>query len=430
VRTCRFHPVILAALAISVILALVAAPAGAGTSPSLRGHLDTSFGEGGVLEVKSELSEGRELGQVAPTVGGPIYFTEDTYVCRDGDRAPCRNQERLRRFEPDGAVDPSYAPGSDVFPGLEQEVDLIADSNGLPVFGWTRHRRVFVRRLLPTGSPDPAFGAGGTVRLDCRCTLEGLEPTEDGGVVISAFLRRNRQHAGGKAQPLTFVFERLRADGSPDPHFAHGGIALVHANNWAGALATPDRGAGLLLTGQFRSFRESGPNYFATRLSPHGALDRPFGRAAVAAARGAYGRDGFLWEELIAFPRKRGMELFATTSYGKSLALRLRANGRVDPTFGHHGEALIALDGASAADAGEGRLFVVGNRGYKWSVQLVDADGRRDRGFGSLVLPEGGSEYGLWIYPDGPGQAIVVSPGETVCREECPSEPRMYRVLD
>jgi uncharacterized delta-60 repeat protein len=420
-RSRRITLVVLSALALAI---LVAASATAAT----RGHLDPSFGKGGRLEVKSELQKGRELGQVAPTVGGPIYFTEDTYVCREGGRAPCRDKERLRRFEPDGRVDRSYAPGSDVFPGLVQEVELIADSNGLPVFGWERDHRVYLRRLLPSGRLDPRFGDGGTVTLRCRCALEGFEATADGGLLVSASVRRQLQK-GREPESVAFLFEKLRADGSLDPRFAHHGVARVRAKTWNYAEATPGRGGSVFLTGGIKR-HGSGPNYFAARLNQRGELDRGFGRAAVAAARGAYARDSYLWEELFAFPRRGGVELFASTTYGRTVVLGLRADGSLDPGFGKGGETQLRLDIADAADAGGGRLFVVGNHGSRWSVQMIDPDGNLDRGFGSLSLPGAYDEYGLWIYPDGPGRAIVVSPGESVCRQECPSEPRIYRVLD
>ena len=440
----RSHPVKLVALSALALAILVPATVGAGTrtvsalaearhavplgaAASARGHLDPSFGKGGRLEVKTELRKGRELGQVAPTADGPIYFTEDTFVCRKGGRAPCRDKERLRRFRPNGRVDRSYAPSGKVFPGLEREVGLLADSNGLPVFGWERDHRVHLRRLLPSGRLDPRFGHGGTVTLGCRCTLEGFEATGDGGLLVSAGERRQLQK-NREPQPVAFLFEKLCANGSLDPGFARDGIARVRAKTWSYAFATPGRGGSLFLTGGINR-SSAGPNYFAARLTPRGDLDRSFGQAAVAAARGAYARDSYLWEELYAFPRRQGVELFASTDQ-KSVILGLGSDGGLDPGFGRGGETRLDLDSADAASAGGGRLFVVGHHGFDWFVQLVDRDGRRDHRFRSLFLPGAYNEYGLWIYPDGPGRAIVVSPGESVCRQECPSDPQIYRVLD
>jgi uncharacterized delta-60 repeat protein len=419
--TARSHLLTLVALCAAALAILVP------TTAAARGHLDPTFGKGGHLVVKNELQEGRELGQVAPTVGGPIYFTEDTYACRNGSQAPCHFKETLRRFEPNGTVDPTYDPGNHVFPGQEQEVELIADSNGLPVFGWEREHRVHLRRLLASGELDQSFGDGGTVTLGCRCTLEGFEATAGGGLLVSASVRR-APRKGREPEPVTFLFERLRANGSPDPGFGHGGTARVRTKNWSYAAATPGHGGSAFLTGEIN---HHGPhaNFFATRLTPRGSLDRSFGKAAVAAARGAYAHDTYLWEGLYAFPWRQGVELFSS-AFETTVILGLRANGHLDPDFGHDGETRLHLGVPAAASAGRGRLFVVGNHGYGWYVQLVDRDGRRDRRFGSLLLPGGGSEYGLWIYPDGPDRAIVVSPGESICRQECPSDPRIYRVLD
>jgi uncharacterized delta-60 repeat protein len=392
------------------------------------GHLDPTFGKNGVLVVKSELPKGKELGPVAPTVGGPIYFTEDTFVCREGGRAPCRNKEQLRRFLPDGQIDATYAPGGDVFPGLEEEVELIADANGLPVFGWTQGHQVHLRRLLPSGQLDPSFGEGGTVTLGCRCQLGSLEATSDGGLLVSATVSRSPGKGKGPRQ-VGITVERLRADGSPDSGFARGGTARVQGGNWYYARAIPGPKGRVYLAGQL-SGRHGGPGFFATRLNRRGTLDERFGKAVSGALHKAYGGEySVLWEGVGVFPRPRGVELLASEE-GKTSILRTRADGRLDRSFGNKGEARLRLGYSEAADAGGGRLFVEGNHGGGWYAQMLDADGRRDRGFGSLYLPGAYGEYGVYIYPDGPGQAIVVSPGETVCRESCPSDPRIYRVLD
>jgi uncharacterized delta-60 repeat protein len=394
-----------------------------------RGHLDPTFGKNGLLVVKSELPEGKEMGQVAPTVGGPIYFTEDTFVCREGGTAPCRNKEQLRRFLPDGGLDPTYGPGSDVFPGLEVEVDLIADANGLPVFGWTRGHQVQLRRLLPSGELDPSFGDGGTVTLGCRCQLGDLEATPDGGLLVSATVSRSPGKGKGPRQ-VGVSFERLRADGSPDPGFARDGVARVRNKNWYYARAITGPKGRVYVTGQL-SGRHGGPGFFATRLNRRGALDKGFGKAVSTALRKAYGGVySVLWEGLGVFPRPRGVELLASNE-GRTSILRTRADGQLDRSFGHGGEARLRLGYSEAADAGGGRLLVEGSRGGGgWYVQMLDSDGRRNHRFGTVYLPGAYGEYGVYIYPDGPGQAIVVSPGETVCRGSCPSDPRLFRVLD
>lgn len=395
-----------------------------------RGHLDPTFGEDGHIVVKKELPAGKGLGQVAPTAGGPIYFTQNTYVCQ-GDGQSCRYEEELRRFLPDGELDSTYTPGSDAFPGVEAEVTLIADANGLPVFGWTRNRQVQLRRLLPDGKPDPSFGDGGTVTLGCRCRLAGLEATPDGGLLVSAELLRGPGNGRGHRR-LGFGFERLRVDGSLVPGlFPPEGVARVGDDDWYYPRAIPGSKGDVYVTGQlFR--RNGGPDFFATRLTANGTVDTGFGRAVSAVLRKAYGGEySVLWEGLGVFPRPRGVELLATDGDRTSI-LRIRADGHLDRSFGHRGEARLRLGAADAADAGGGRLFVEGSLGGRgrWYVQMLNPDGRRDRDFGSVYLPGAYDEYSVYIYPDGPGRAIVVSPGETVCRMECPSQPRIFRVLD
>ena len=396
-----------------------------------RGHLDPTFGKDGRIVVKSELPEGKGMGQVAPTVDGPIYFVQNTFVCQEGGQAPCRYEEELRRFLPDGGLDATYAPGSDVFPGLEVEVDLVADANGSPVFGWTRDHQVQLRRLLPDGQLDPSFGDGGTVTLGCRCRLAALEATPDGGLLVSAELSRAPAN-GRRHRQMGFAFERLGADGSLVPGlFPPDGIARVGSENWYYPRAIAGPKGDMYLTGQV--IRPSGgAGFFAARLTARGTLDPGFGKAVSSELRKAYGGEySVLWEGLGVFPRPRGVELVASDDERASI-LRTRADGHLDRSFGHAGEARLHLGAADAADAGGGRLFVEGSLGGRgrWYVQMLDPNGRRDRGFGSVYLPGAYDEYGVYIYPDGPGRAIVWSPGESVCRMECPAEPRIFRVVD
>jgi hypothetical protein len=409
------------------LLAFAGVAMSTGTGVALaRGHLDPTFGDGGSLEVKTEIVKGRELGQVAPSPGGAIYFTEDVYVCTHG-RPPCRNREWLRRFGADGRIDPSFHPGSKVFPGLAHEVRLAVDTNGRPVFAWNRGHRVHLRRLLANGRVDRSFGHDGTVTLGCRCAVESLEATTRGSLLVVASMRRQLQDEF-EPEPVGFTVEKLEEDGLPDAGFSGDGVARVGSEAWTSAEGAEAPDGSVLLTVTARD-SDSNLYYFPKHLTPQGRFDVRFGRVAKATEEAVHIHSGRQWwEEVIAFPRPRGTEIFASTE-GKSEIFGLNADGSLDRAFGEDGETQLDLGFSFAADAGGGRLFATGYHRGSWFVQLIDGDGRRDHNFGSLFLPRAGNEYGLLAYADGPGRAVVVSPGETICRGECPSEPRIYRVL-
>ncbi len=70
--------------------------------------------------------------------------------------------------------------------------------------------------------------------------------------------------------------------------------------------------------------------------------------------------------------------------------------------------------------------------GYKrghYSVLRVDRGGLIDRHFGRVVLPGAYNEYGLGILRSGRHAAVVIARGESVCRYDCPSEPKLFRVV-
>jgi uncharacterized delta-60 repeat protein len=185
------------------------------------GMLDASFGVGGIA--------------TAPGAPGTNEYHLGVTIERDGrivvtgNANPYTNdaKPRVRRYLPDGTLDPTFGDGGLVVPVVPYWFD---NMNGSPtrdaagnvvvsgaLFGPSLDRGTFVLRLDPSGKPDPSFGTGGMVVLwptpPSRVRVFGpptLQP--DGKIVL----------AGSDGDAASFM--RLETDGSFDTSFGDGGV--------------------------------------------------------------------------------------------------------------------------------------------------------------------------------------------------------------
>jgi hypothetical protein len=114
---------------------------------------------------------------------------------------------------------------------------------------------------------------------------------------------------------------------------------------------------------------------------------------------------------------------------GKGVAVRLRPDGSRDRSFGHRGVASFPFDLDDVVSDGAGGALAVGYKRGHYGVSRVDPGGGLDRRFGRVALPGAYNEYGLGILRSGRNAAVVIARGESVCRYDCPSEPKLFRVL-
>jgi uncharacterized delta-60 repeat protein len=246
-------------------------------------------------------------------------------------------------------VDPSFGggPGHVITgPAGAQLGSMAMDRSGDIVLAGSRPGAggeiPLVMRLLPDGTPDPAFGAGGTVDgaslgLGGRATAVLARP--DGTVVFT--VGATPGHSGSSA----FTVVRLLANGAPDPGFHGSGISTV-------AFRTPavgdGLGAGALHTGPSRTLLVGGtvlsPNglqqALVMRLRSNGTLDKRFGTHGFARVA----RSGQNLRVTGLARDSAGRILIAGTARApESLVARLRPSGRRDTHFGSHGVRLVAL---------------------------------------------------------------------------------------
>ena len=137
-----------------------------------------------------------------------------------------------------------------------------------------------VARLRPGGGFDPAFGQGGVVQAlvpgsgsDQSSAVTGVAVLPDGKVLVAGVVRENATAAG------SVVLYRYNADGTPDPSFGTGGIAqhAVPAQTSADVRAVAlGAGGAVLLAGQ----RDK--HFYVARLRQDGSLDPAFGSGGLA----------------------------------------------------------------------------------------------------------------------------------------------------
>jgi RNA polymerase sigma factor (sigma-70 family) len=223
----------------------------------------------------------------------------------------------FQRFRADGTPDPDFGDGgtvvldvglptpgggqhesSDMLTGLALQPDgkIVAggSAHGLPTVG-----QVFAMvRLLPDGSPDPAFGDGGRATTGFPLIHDALPPSDaaardlalapDGRIALVG-------HCRGASGRMLLAICLYDADGRLDRDFADGGrLALDIATRLrdaqgleAGAATFTPEGA-LLVAGS--AWTPAGPRLVLLRFDLSGRLDPKFGAGGVTLAAPGHAR--------------------------------------------------------------------------------------------------------------------------------------------
>ena len=396
---------------------------------SARGHLDPSFGEGGVVDITDDLSSKGWLGAFVPAADRGIYFSEARPNCRS---RRCTYPAALKRYRPNGTVDSRFGPdGRPLRIPASSESSIIADPFSRLLVAWEKAPRgqgFYVRRLRKNGTVDRSFGSSGTVFLDCGCYLDSMVTVPGGYLLVSGY---SEKRVPGKGVKTRWFFARLRASGRPDRSFGRGGEAWVSMRAyWVPDAVVPLRDGSTWLAG-FRERHYDNTAPYVLRMSGNGEIARRFARTARRSLAGLYqtGLDDVGWESLSLIPRSRGRVDLYGNAYQQGVALRLRRDGRRDRSFGRKGTSLLPFEASDVVSDGLGGAFAVGFRRGHYSVLRVEQSGRVDRGFGRVRLPGAYNEYGLSIFASRRNEAVVLARGESICRGSCPSNPMMYRLV-
>lgn len=414
----------LAALASGAALLALAAPALG------QGHLDSSFGDEGVVDLRARPGNDpfAYLGVVRVGVAGGIFFTEEAAVC---PRGGCPSRIYLRRYSADGRLDRGFGGDGRVEVGVaEASADLAVDSAERPLVALQAGNGVVIKRFKANGRPDGSFGKLGSVFVPCDCSLGSLKvgPGRKPLLVASAEFERTSPFRG-----VIWVMARLRSDGSPDRGFGGDGIVRHPMPGFYEPLAEVEPSGGALLYGSVCCRFPSKP--FVQRMSKRGHLQRKYAAATRRALHGLYGtrEEDIGWDESAFVLRPDGRAEVFGGDYRRSVAVRLLRDGKRDPGFGRHGVRMLDFEVSDAiADQRGGTLMTgyVSERRGGYKAMRLRHDGRFDRGFGWVDLPHASNEEGLEIFSQGPGAALVFDRGIPFCRQGCAADPKLFRVID
>lgn len=407
-----------AALLLACWAALALAPAALG-----KGRVDGSFGSAGFVDLDATLVPGRGLGTVEVGPDGDIFVSEETYGgC---GRRFCFNGEWMKRYGANGALAQSYLQGSEVRHSTTW-VRTAVDSRGRPLLAWEKQgKRVLVRRLKPSGGVDRRFGRAGTVALPCNCSLQSLATLPGGGVLVAA--GREIGTISDYRGALWYIV-RLLPDGTRDASFGGDGVVRLWRRGRGGAKATPGR-HGTVLLASSACCGEGGPDVdLFSLLSRNGRVQPRFEAAYKRSLPAIFGASADeYWEPLQVEALAKGVRGFAS-GWEQARAFRLLDGGRLDRSYGRRGVTVLPLRFADSAPDGEGGTFVVGWLRNGYYVRRIDRNGAIDRSFGTLSLPDAYNDEGLGIVPQGRGRAIIVARDLHVCRQACPSSPKLFRI--
>lgn len=311
------------------------------------GQLDTSFGEGGRFVSRFNRSE-LAANDIARQRSGRYIVAGDidaSFVAA--------------AVTADGKVDLSFGQGGTSVighaPSIGSAQKVLVDGQdriylaGTGSGGWQT-----VARLLPDGSPDPAWGKNGLVRRQL------LGPTE---VTAAAMQPDGRLLVGGyetiRGAVAYAVVTRFNQDGSVDMSFGGNeagvpdGTARVSVTNWGWVRAIGIQSDGrIVAAGQVSTSTGSKPDELIFRLTTAGKLDATFGSGGMTRVEIKNGIEtsNLAWAMTVtpddkilttgpaSFPYKaNGMSLTG----GGSTLLRYTANGQLDTSFGNEGKRVL-----------------------------------------------------------------------------------------
>jgi uncharacterized delta-60 repeat protein len=206
----------------------------------------------------------------------------------------------------------------------------------------------YVARLGVDGSIDPSFGGDGVVVPDPAKEV-ATSPIVAGGIVSIGALAAPGCLRGAPNKPEA---TRVGQRGGVAKRFGSGG--LVSLPFWIPPKVTRDRFGRILLLGP----TEEGANWTLQRLTPTGGLERHFGHHGKVDLPADSGSDALATDH-------RGRVILAGSDGPVLLVDRRKRNGRVDRSFGEHGEIESLFPGELELSqnqilVGDGRILVGG----------------------------------------------------------------------
>ncbi len=350
-----------------IVLGCLLAPSLTQAAP---GDLDRSFGIRG--KVRAGVDCHCEARALAIDSRGRIVVA--------GDNSPFRGDFALARLKTDGRLDRTFSGdgyATTDLGGSDSASSVAIDSEGRIIVGGNGG----IVRYEPNGALDPSFGTGGMVTSGLARAASSLAIDSDGRIVV----------AGGSNQD--FAVARYMDDGSPDPSFGHAGLLTTDfggRNDYASSVAIDSRGR-IVAVGSRCDEDFVNCDFALARYTEDGRLDQSFGHFGKADT--TFGADDEASavaidsrDRIVAagFGQRNGRSMFALARY--------RPDGSRNRSFSNDGKVLTSFgqDGARASAVAidsRGRIVAAGgthgNRccASHYALARYKEDGRPDRSF-------------------------------------------------
>src|SRR5581483_9479247 len=298
-------------LFLTLILSAAALFSATLSAQNVAGHLDTTFGAGGVVTT---------------------------------DILALDNQAYAVAIQPDGKICVAGRVG-----GLDAAFGVV--------------------RYLKDGQLDTSFGDGGKVLtgINSYSTPTTLALTADGKLLVGGYYLQI-------ADELCFGLVRLNADGQLDKSFGIDGKVRekgtgkpifegIVALSWMRAMAVQPDGK-IVIAGVYEIFGTGDRRLFALRLNADGSVDTSFGAGGKVLS--AVACDNTMADLLIEADGKIVIAASGGTPFGACLLMRLNANGSPDATFGTSGMVTTTFGGSNAryaalATTTDGKYLLAGS---------------------------------------------------------------------
>ncbi|MBK9014069.1 MAG: hypothetical protein IPM82_08240 [Saprospiraceae bacterium] len=255
------------------------------------------------------------------------------------------------------------------------------------------YQPIYLIRLHPDGSLDNSFADNGilatTVENSGNASEHLMKLQADGKILVAGFMETD-------GDPATAV-ARFLPDGTPDPSFGNGGLAVVNVD------AVDDREAaysvavqpdGKIIAAGASSAVPFDSDYTLLRFLPDGSLDAGFGTGGIARTLLPNSYDNS-WHVLVQPDGK-----LLTTGYTNHLfgfrrtMMRYNTDGSLDLGFGTNGVLTNTTDNGAAfmnslALQPDGKILRAGvnykpsGTGLQMVVDRFLPDGQKDNSFGT-----------------------------------------------
>ena len=352
--------------------------------PAPEPAIDPTFGGGA-----SEVQTGFNAEAAAAQPDGKVVI-----VGRLGDIAAGTSQLVLQRLNPDGTPDPTFGANGTVVGAQganEAAYDVAIADDGSIVVAGRRGGDLMVSRFRDTGALDTRFGTGGIALADfgAEDVAYGVVIAADGSIVAAG--GSGTAGGGGPAdvQSNAFAFARFLKDGRPDPFFGQGGRALFAqgpGGNVAGSV-TIDTSGRVVAAGP-----TEGDRVAVVRLNANGTEDATFGTGGVLVLPqlATFGDAARPDRSIGVVAQRDGSVLASNRSPGGDFGIaKVRGDGSLDPSFGTGGVTTVDFGGDDDADEvllqGTGEILALGTTtagGNQLAVAAIAPDGSLIRNFG------------------------------------------------